>query len=66
MITTLIQFVRVLGADLESRADRWSQDAGQASLHGDGQRESRCLAVSSILREIAAAVQYAAKQTMFL
>jgi len=61
-VTALIAFCRALVVELNQRADGWARDASGAPTY---EIRDRYHATSSVLREIAGALEVAAKRTLF-
>jgi hypothetical protein len=62
MLSMVVALIRELGRELNARADRWAVDAGNAK---DPDVGKSCARTASILREVAAALESAAKKTLF-
>lgn len=61
-MTALIGFVRALTRELNDRADGWARDA---SNNTSTDIKDRFAVTASVLREIAGAIEVAAKKTLF-
>lgn len=60
-MTPIVMFLRVLGKELNDRADGWARDSSNAA--SDDLR-FRFGVTASILRELAGAIESAAKRTL--
>lgn len=60
-MTQLIMFIRVLGVELNNRADGWARDASNAA---STDLQHRFGTTAAVLRELAGAIEVAAKRTI--